>query len=180
MCSSDLARQAKSKARISAYEEMLQDEPEERRSRAELIIPPGPRLGNLVIEASHMRKAFGDKLLFDDLSFNLPRGGIVGVIGPNGAGKTTLFRIITGQEKVDGGEFRVGDTVKLGYVDQSRDSLPGDKSVYEVISNGRDVIKVGGREINFRAYCGAFGFRGQEQQQKCGTLSGGEIGRAHV
>jgi ATPase subunit of ABC transporter with duplicated ATPase domains len=174
------ARQAKSKACINAYEEMLDGEPEERRSRAELIIPPGPRLGNLVIEASHMRKAYGDKLLFDDLSFNLPRGGIVGVIGPNGAGKTTLFRIVTNAEHVDAGEFRVGETVKLAYVDQSRDALPEDKSVYDVISGGRDVIKIGGREVNFRAYCSSFGFRGTEQQQKCGTLSGGERNRVHL
>ena len=139
----------------------------------------------LVIEVDYstkyvMKYAQGLKLLFDDLNFNLPRGGIVGVIGPNGAGKTTLFRIVTGQEHVDGGEFRLGDTVQLGYVDQSRDSLDGAKSVYEIISGGRDVIKVGGREINFRAYCGAFGFRGTDQQQKVGTLSGGERNRLHL
>ncbi len=174
------ARQAKSKARISAYEEMLQDEPEERRSRAELIIPPGPRLGNLVIEAIHLKKAFGDKLLFEDLNFSLPRGGIVGVIGPNGAGKSTLFRMIIGTEPADGGELRIGDTVKLGFVDQSRDSLDPNKSVYEIVSGGRDTIKIGGREINFRAYCGSFGFRGTDQQQKVGTLSGGERNRVHL
>jgi ATP-binding cassette ChvD family protein len=174
------ARQAKSKARMAAYEDLLQAEPEERRGRAEIVIPPGPRLGSLVIEAKGLRKVFGDRILFEDVSFNLPKGGIVGVIGPNGAGKTTMFRIITGQEKPDGGELREGDTVKLSYVDQSRGSLDPNKTVYETISGGRDVIKVGSREINARAYCGAFNFKGTDQQQKVGTLSGGERNRLHL
>jgi ATP-binding cassette ChvD family protein len=174
------ARQAKSKARIAAYEEMLTDEPEERRGRAEIVIPPGPRLGTLVIEAKALRKVYGDRILFEDVSYNLPRGGIVGVIGPNGAGKTTMFRMITGQEHPDGGELRIGDTVKLAYVDQSRDSLDPNKTVYEIVAGGRDVIKVGNREINARAYCGAFNFKGQDQQQKVGTLSGGERNRVHL
>ena len=173
------ARQAKCKARIAAYEDLLTDEPEERRGRAEIVIPPGPRLGDVVIKAEHLRKAYGDRLLFDDAEFNLPRGGIVGVIGPNGAGKTTLFRMITGQESADGGELRLGDTVKLSYVDQIRDFDPN-KTVYDVISGGRDVIKVGSREIHARAYCGAFNFKGTEQQQKVGTLSGGERNRLQL
>ena len=173
------ARQAKSKARIAAYEELLTDEPEERRGRAEIVIPPGPRLGDIVIKAEHLRKAYGDRLLFDDVAFNLPRGGIVGVIGPNGAGKTTLFRMITGQEQADGGALALGETVKLSYVDQIRDFDPA-KTVYDVISGGRDVIKVGSREIHARAYCGAFNFKGTEQQQKVGTLSGGERNRLQL
>ncbi len=174
------ARQAKSKARIAAYEDMLTDEPEERRGRNEIVVPPGPRLGTLVLEAKGVRKVYGDRILFEDVAFNLPRGGIVGVIGPNGAGKTTMFRMITGQEQPDGGELRLGDTVKLAYVDQSRDSLDPNKSVYETIAGGRDVIKVGNREINARAYCGAFNFKGADQQQKVGTLSGGERNRLHL
>ncbi|MFZ5482251.1 MAG: energy-dependent translational throttle protein EttA [Myxococcota bacterium] len=173
------ARQAKSKARINAYEEMLANEPEERRGKAEIVIPPGPRLGNLVIKADALRKIYGDRILFEDVSFDLPRGGIVGVIGPNGAGKTTLFRMITDQEKPDGGTITVGDTVKLSYVDQIR-SFDPNKTVYETISGGRDVIKVGSREINARAYCGAFNFRGGDQQQKVGTLSGGERNRLQL
>ena len=173
------ARQAKSKARIAAYEDLLTDEPEERRGRAEIVIPPGPRLGDIVISADHLRKIYGERILFDDVSFNLPRGGIVGVIGPNGAGKTTLFRMITGQEAPDGGDMRVGETVKLSYVDQVRNFDPN-KTVYDVISGGRDVIKVGSREIHARAYCGAFNFKGTEQQQKVGTLSGGERNRLQL
>jgi ATP-binding cassette ChvD family protein len=173
------ARQAKSKARIAAYESLLTDEPEERRSKAELMIPPGPRLGDIVVRAEKVRKAYGDRLLFDDLSFDLPRGGIVGIIGANGAGKTTLFRMITGQEAADGGNLKVGETVKLSHVEQLRQVEPG-KTVYDVISNGRDVLKVGSREINMRAWCGAFGFRGTDQQQKAGTLSGGERNRLYM
>ena len=173
------ARQAKSKARMAAYEDMLTGEPEERRGKADIVIPPGPRLGTKVIEARGLRKVFGDRLLFDDVTFDLPRGGIVGVIGPNGAGKSTLFKLITGQEKADGGEMIVGDSVKLSHVDQVRNFDPT-KSVYDIISGGRDVIKVGNREINARAYCGAFNFKGAEQQQKVGTLSGGERNRLQL
>jgi ATPase subunit of ABC transporter with duplicated ATPase domains len=164
---------------MAAYEEMLTDEPEERKGKNEIVIPPGPRLGNIVIEAKGLRKVYGDRVLFEDVQFSLPRGGIVGVIGPNGAGKTTLFRLVTGQEQTDGGELRVGETVKLSYVDQVRNFDPN-KSVYDTISAGRDVIKVGGREINARAYCGAFNFKGTEQQQKVGTLSGGERNRLQL
>ncbi|MEN9787146.1 MAG: hypothetical protein RLZZ299_2410 [Pseudomonadota bacterium] len=173
------ARQAKSKARIAAYEQLLVDEPEERRGRAEIVIPPGPRLGDVVIQAEGLRKVFGDRILFEDVAFNLPRGGIVGVIGPNGAGKSTLFRMITGAEQSDGGALRLGDTVKLGHVEQMRDFDPN-KTVYDVISGGRDVIRVGTREIHARAYCGAFNFKGTEQQQKVGTLSGGERNRLQL
>jgi ATP-binding cassette ChvD family protein len=173
------ARQAKSKARIAAYEQLLVDEPEERRGRAEIVIPPGPRLGDVVIQADGLRKVFGDRILFEDVAFNLPRGGIVGVIGPNGAGKSTLFRMITGAETSDGGALRLGDTVKLGHVEQIRDFDPN-KTVYDVISGGRDVIRVGSREIHARAYCGAFNFKGTEQQQKVGTLSGGERNRLQL
>ncbi len=173
------ARQAKSKARIAAYEQLLVDEPEERRGRAEIVIPPGPRLGDVVIQAEGLRKVFGDRILFEDVAFNLPRGGIVGVIGPNGAGKSTLFRMITGAEQSDGGALRLGDTVKLGHVEQMRDFDPN-KTVYDVISGGRDVIRVGAREIHARAYCGAFNFKGTEQQQKVGTLSGGERNRLQL
>ena len=173
------ARQAKSKARITAYEELLGEETEERRGKAEIVVPPGPRLGTLVVEAKGLRKVYGDRVLFEDVNFNLPRGGIVGVIGPNGAGKTTLFRMITGQEQPDGGSLRIGDAVKLSYVDQIRNFDPN-KSVYDVISGGRDVIKVGSREINARAYCGAFNFKGADQQQKVGTLSGGERNRLQL
>ncbi len=173
------ARQAKSKARIAAYEQLLVDEPEERRGRAEIVIPPGPRLGDVVIQADGLRKVFGDRILFEDVAFNLPRGGIVGVIGPNGAGKSTLFRMITGAETSDGGALRLGDTVKLGHVERIRDFDPN-KTVYDVISGGRDVIRVGSREIHARAYCGAFNFKGTEQQQKVGTLSGGERNRLQL
>jgi ATP-binding cassette ChvD family protein len=178
--SSPKARQTKSKARIQKYEEMQSKSAELATSVAEIVIPPGPRLGGLVIEAEDVRKAYGNRLLIDDLSFKLPPGGIVGVIGPNGAGKTTLFRMITGQEVPDGGHLRVGDTVKLGYVDQSRDSLDGSKTVWEEISGGTDVIYIGKRAVPSRAYVGAFNFKGADQQKRVGILSGGERNRVHL
>ncbi len=174
------ARQAKSKARIRAYDELVAKADHDKTGKAEITIPPGPRLGDVVIEADHIAKGFGETLLIDDLSFKLPPGGIVGVIGPNGAGKTTLFRMIVGQEKPDGGTIRVGDTVKLGYVDQSRDTLDGKKSVFEEISGGNDVIKLGTREVPSRAYVGWFNFKGPDQQKKVGQLSGGERNRVHL
>jgi sulfate-transporting ATPase len=174
------ARQAKSKARITAYESLLQEAQERAPGSAQIMIPPGPRLGDVVIEAEGVRKAYGDKLLIDDLDFRLPPGGIVGVIGPNGAGKTTLFRMITGQEQPDTGTLRVGETVALGYVDQSRDSLEANKSVWEEISGGRDQIQLGKREVASRAYVAAFNFRGPDQQKKVGVLSGGERNRVHL
>ncbi|MFA7420591.1 MAG: energy-dependent translational throttle protein EttA [Melioribacteraceae bacterium] len=174
------ARQAKSKARITSYEEMLAEESEKRQKDLELYIPPGPRLGNVVIEAEGISKSYGDKVLFENLSFKLPPGGIVGVIGPNGAGKTTLFRMIVGQETPDAGSFKVGDTVKLAYVDQSRETLDPDKSVWEMISGGNDIIQLGSREQNSRAYCGQFNFTGGDQQKKVGVLSGGERNRVHL
>jgi ATPase subunit of ABC transporter with duplicated ATPase domains len=174
------ARQAKSKARIEAYERLLAEDPELRERELEISIPPGPRLGDLVVEAEGVRKAYGDKLLFDDLSFSLPRGGIVGVIGPNGAGKTTLFRLITGEEKVDAGTLRVGDTVKLAYVSQTRDTLDPTKSVWEEISGGEENIQVGARTRNARAYAASLNFRGADQQKKVGDLSGGERNRVHL
>ena len=173
------ARQAKSKARIANYERMLDEGPDERAQKNEIVIPPGPRLGDVVIKAEHLRKVYGDRILFDEVEFNLPRGGIVGVIGPNGAGKTTLFRMITAQEQPDGGELKIGETVKLSYVDQVRNFDP-EKTVYDIISGGRDLIKVGNREINARAYCGAFNFKGTDQSQKVGTLSGGERNRLQL
>ncbi len=173
------ARQSKGKARLNAYEALLEGEPEDRRGKAEIVIPPGPRLGEVVIQAKGLRKVYGDRLLFDDVEFDLPRSGIVGVIGPNGAGKTTLFRMITGSETADGGELRLGETVKLAYVEQVRAFDP-QKTVYDIISGGRDVIKVGSREIHARAYCGAFNFKGTDQQQKVGTLSGGERNRLQL
>ncbi len=178
--SSPRARQTKSRARIAKYEEMQAKSQEMQTGVAEIVIPPGPRLGNLVIEAEQLRKVFGNRLLIDDLNFKLPPGGIVGVIGPNGAGKTTLFRMITDQEKPDGGALRVGDTVKLGYVDQSRDSLDATKSVWEEISGGTDVIHLGKRTVPSRAYVGAFNFKGSDQQKKVGILSGGERNRVHL
>jgi ATP-binding cassette ChvD family protein len=178
--SSPKARQTKSKARIQKYEEMQSKSAELATTVAEIVIPPGPRLGGLVIEAEDVRKAYGNRLLIDDLSFKLPPGGIVGVIGPNGAGKTTLFRMITGQEVPDGGHLRVGDTVKLGYVDQSRDSLDGSKTVWEEISGGTDVIYIGKRAVPSRAYVGAFNFKGADQQKRVGILSGGERNRVHL
>ena len=174
------ARQTKSKARIQRYEEMLQKSQEMAAGVADIVIPPGPRLGGTVIEAEGLRKAYGNRLLIDDLNFKLPPGGIVGVIGPNGAGKTTLFRMITGQEAPDGGSLRIGDTVKLGYVDQSRDSLDDNKSVWEEISGGTDVIYLGKRAVPSRAYVGAFNFKGSDQQKKVGILSGGERNRVHL
>jgi len=174
------ARQTKSKARIQAYEQRAAEAEREKVSTAQIRIPPGPRLGNLVIEAEGIRKAFGNNLLIDDLSFSLPPGGIVGVIGPNGAGKSTLFKMILGQEEPDSGSIRVGDTVKLGYVDQSRDKLDDKKNVWEEISDGLDVIDLGGVEVNSRAYTGAFNFKGSDQQKKVGLLSGGERNRVHL
>ena len=174
------ARQTKSKARIQKYEEMLQRNQELAAGVAEIVIPPGPRLGNIVIEAEGLNKAYGDRLLIENLDFKLPPGGIVGVIGPNGAGKTTLFRMITGQEQPDTGALRIGDTVKLGYVDQSRDSLDPDKTVWQEISGGTDVIYLGKRAVPSRAYVGAFNFKGSDQQKKVGILSGGERNRVHL
>jgi sulfate-transporting ATPase len=174
------ARQAKSKARVSAYESLMSQEQEKRNEDLEIFIPAGPRLGELVIEATSVSKGFGDKLLFENLNFNLPRGGIVGVIGPNGAGKTTLFRLITGQEKPDAGTFRIGDTVKLAYVDQSRDSLNSQKSVFEELTGGEETIRLGNREVQSRAYVARFGFGGNDQQKKVGVLSGGERNRVHL
>lgn len=173
-------RHAKSKARINDYERMVSTESEKRSEELEIFIPPGPRLGELVIEARGVTKAYGDKLLFENLDFSLPPGGIVGVIGPNGAGKTTLFRLITGQEKPDAGEFVVGPTVKLGYVDQSRDSLDPNKTIWEEISEGLDVITLGKREVNSRAYVSRFNFSGADQQKRVGQLSGGERNRVHL
>ena len=178
--SSPRARQTKSKARIQKYEEMQAKSQEMAGGTADIVIPPGPRLGGLVIEAEDVRKSYGNNLLIGGLSFKLPPGGIVGVIGPNGAGKTTLFRMITGQETPDGGSLRVGDTVKLGYVDQSRDSLDSEKSVWEEISGGTDVIYLGKRAVPSRAYVGAFNFKGSDQQKKVGVLSGGERNRVHL
>lgn len=173
------ARHAKGKARINSYEAMLQQESEKRREDLEIHIPPGPRLGNVVIEADGVSKAYGDRLLIDDLSFKLPPGGIVGVIGPNGAGKTTLFRMITGQEKPDSGSFRIGETVVLAYVDQNR-ALNPDKSIWEEISGGTDLLKLGSRDVNSRAYVAKFNFSGSDQQKKVGMLSGGERNRVHL
>ncbi len=180
MGQSPQARRTKSKARIAAYEKMLAEGEQQSVETAQIVIPPGPRLGDLVIRAEHLRKGYGNRLLIDDLSFNLPPGGIVGVIGPNGAGKTTLFRMVVGQEKPDSGEFTVGPTVKLGYVDQSRDALPANKTVWESISDGNDVIQLGRREMPSRAYCASFNFKGADQQKKVGQLSGGERNRVHL
>ncbi len=176
------ARQAKGQARLNAYEDLLAEsqQRDEGPSRGRIVIPPGPRLGDLVIEADHLSKAFGDKFLIDDLSFKLPPAGIVGVVGPNGAGKTTLFRMIAEQEAPDDGSLRIGDTVKLGYVDQSRADLKADANVWEEISGGADTIQMGKREVPSRAYVGAFGFRGPDQQKKVGQLSGGERNRVHL
>ena len=174
------ARQAKSKARINAYEKLLAEGQQKQVDTARISIPAGPRLGDIVINANAISKAFGDRLLIDDLSFRLPPGGIVGVIGPNGAGKTTLFRMITGEESVDKGDFVVGDTVKLGYVDQSRDALEDKKTVWEVISDGLDEIELGKRTMASRAYVGQFNFRGADQQKQVGQLSGGERNRVHL
>jgi ATP-binding cassette ChvD family protein len=178
--SSAKARQSKSKARLAAYEEMVNQQEREKQSFATIQIPPGPRLGNVVIEVADLKKSFGDKVLFDGLSFKLPPNGIVGVIGPNGAGKSTLFKLITGQETPDTGSVRLGETVKLAYVDQSRDALDPAKTVWAEISQGLDVLKVGAREINTRSYVGSFNFRGGDQQKKVGLLSGGERNRVHL
>jgi len=174
------ARQAKSKARVSAYDALVAQSREKAPETAQIVLPPGPRLGDLVVEAQHVRKGFGNHLLIEDLSFRLPPGGIVGVIGPNGAGKTTLFRMLTDQEMPDTGEFRIGETVKLGYVDQSRDALGGNNTVWQEISGGQDEIDLGRRKIASRAYCALFNFRGPDQQKKVGQLSGGERNRVHL
>jgi len=174
------ARQAKGKARLNSYEALLNEDQKERETKLEIFIPNGPRLGNKVIEAQHVAKAFGDRLLFDDLNFMLPPNGIVGVIGPNGTGKTTLFRMIMGQEPVDRGEFAVGETVRIGYVDQSHAAIDPDKTVYQVVSGGNDTMRIGGREINARAYLSRFNFAGADQEKRCGVLSGGERNRLHL
>jgi ATP-binding cassette ChvD family protein len=174
------ARQAKSKARLQAYDALLNESFERRAEALEIAIPPGPRLGDVVVEADHLSKAYGDRVLIDDLSFKLPRGGIVGVIGPNGAGKTTLFRMIAGQEKPDGGTLRVGETVQLAYVDQSRDTLDGARTVWEEISGGLDLMTVGGRTLQSRAYVASLNFKGTDQQKRVSELSGGERNRLHL
>jgi len=174
------ARQAKSKARLAAYEELMNKSAKGTADPAEISIPPGPRLGEVVIEADHLVKGFGDKLLVDDLTFRLPRSGIVGVIGPNGAGKTTLFRMLVDKEKPDAGKLRVGETVKISYVDQSREALSGDNNVWQEISKGADKIELGKREVASRAYCSWFGFKGSDQQKLVGSLSGGERNRVHL
>jgi ATP-binding cassette ChvD family protein len=174
------ARQAKGKARLNAYEAMLAEESAQRLETAEIYIPPGPRLGDVVVEARGLRKGYGDVLLMDEVSFTLPRGGIVGVIGPNGAGKTTLFRMITGQEQPDAGTLRLGETVQVGYVDQSRDALDPAKTVWQEISDGRDEVVLGKREVASRAYVSWFNFKGRDQQRKVGSLSGGERNRVHL
>ncbi|WP_417793438.1 energy-dependent translational throttle protein EttA [Terasakiella pusilla] len=174
------ARQAKQKARINSYEELLNQDIKQQISNAQIVIPPGPRLGNVVIKAEGVSKGFEDKLLYENLEFNLPAGGVVGIIGPNGAGKTTLFRMITGQEEPDSGTFTVGETVKLGYIDQSRDSLDDNKTVWDEISDGLDMIALGNGEIQSRAYVSRFNFKGGDQQKKVGQLSGGERNRVHL
>jgi len=174
------ARQAKGKARLNAYEDLLKQETAQKIEQVEIYIPPGPRLGDIVVEARGVRKAYGDLLLMDDVSFTLPRGGIVGVIGPNGAGKTTLFRMITGQEQPDAGTLRLGETVQSGYVDQSRDALSAEKSVWEEITDARDTVELGKREVASRAYVSWFNFKGRDQQRKVGELSGGERNRVHL
>jgi energy-dependent translational throttle protein EttA len=174
------ARQAKGKARLNAYEELLREDSAQRIESAEIYIQPGPRLGDVVVEARGLRKGYGDNLLIDGLTFTLPRGGIVGVIGPNGAGKTTLFRMITGQEQPDGGTLKIGETVQIGYVDQSREALAADKTVWEEISGGLDEIELGKRKVASRAYVSWFNFKGPGQQRKVGTLSGGERNRVHL
>ena len=173
------ARQAKGKARVTAYEQLLGQDFEHYREDQELPIPPGPRLGDVVIDAEGVTKAYGDRVLMDGLSLSLPPGSIVGVIGPNGAGKTTLLRMIIGTEKPDAGTIRIGETVKIAYADQSRTLDPG-KTVFEEISGGEELIKVGGRELSYRAYCASFGFGGTDQQKKCSMLSGGERNRVHM
>ena len=174
------ARQAKGQARITAYETMLKQNVAEKEREFEIIIPAGQRLGALVVEAQKLGKSYGDKLLFENVNFSLPPGGIVGVIGPNGAGKTTLFRLITGVEQAESGALRVGPTVQIAHVDQSRDSLPDAQTIYEAISDGNEILKLGPREVNARAYCAQFGFTGVDQQKKVGVLSGGERNRVHL
>jgi len=174
------ARQAKNKARLGAYDRMLNEEQKEREEKLEIFIPNGPRLGNKVINAVDVAKSFGDRCLFEGMNFMLPPNGIVGIIGPNGAGKTTLFRMIMGQESVDKGSFEVGETVKVGYVDQVHSGIDPEKTVFETISNGTDFIRVGGREISARAYLSRFNFAGSDQEKKCGMLSGGERNRLHL
>ncbi len=173
-------RHAKSKARLARFEELSSADFQKRSETKELYIPPGPRLGEVVIQATDVSKGFGDNLLYENMNFNLPQGGIVGVIGPNGAGKTTLFRMIVGQENPDSGDIRVGETVQLAYVDQSRDALDPNKTVWEEISDGLDLITVGKYTVQSRAYCGRFNFRGTEQQKRVGDLSGGERNRVHL
>ncbi|EMS34195.1 ABC transporter ATP-binding protein [Mariniradius saccharolyticus AK6] len=174
------ARQAKGKARLNAYDKLVGEDAKEKEAKLELFIPPGPRLGAKVIEANKVSKAYGDKLLFEDLSFSLPQGGIVGIIGPNGAGKTTLFKLITGQEKPDSGNFEVGETVKLAYVDQEHDRLDPNKTVFQTISEGNELMKLGNKEVNSRAYVSKFNFAGSDQEKKVGILSGGERNRVHL
>ena len=174
------ARQAKGKARLNSYEALLNEDQKEREAKLEIFIPNGPRLGNKVIEAQHVAKAFGDKLLFDDLNFMLPPNGIVGVIGPNGAGKTTLFKMIMGMESIDKGSFEVGETVKVGYADQTHKDIDPKKTVYQVVSGGQEFIRVGGKEVNSRAYLSKFNFAGTDQEKLCGVLSGGERNRLHL
>jgi len=174
------ARQAKGKARLGAYDKILNEDTKDKEQKLEIFIPNGPRLGERVIEANGVRKAYGEKLLFEDLEFVLPRNGIVGIIGPNGAGKTTLFRMIMEKEQADAGTFSVGETVKIGYVDQSHADIDPDKSVYQIIADGLDEIKVGGKLINARAYLSRFNFAGADQEKKAGVLSGGERNRLHL
>jgi len=174
------ARQAKSKARLAAYDQLLAEEQQKREETVEISIPPGPRLGDVVVKAEHLSKAYGDRVLIEDLTFNLPRGGIVGVIGANGAGKTTLFRMITGQEKPDGGSLRIGETVKLAYVDQSRDTLAGDKTAFDEIAQGAEFLEIGKRKVPARAYVSGFNFKGADQQKRVKDLSGGERNRVHL
>ena len=174
------ARQAKGKARLNSYDKLLNQDQKEREEKLEIYIPNGPRLGNKVIEANGVAKAFGEKLLFDNLNFMLPPNGIVGVIGPNGAGKTTLFRLITGSEQADKGTFEVGETVKVAYVDQSHKDIDPDKTVYQIISQGVELIRMGGKDINARAYLSRFNFTGADQEKKAGVLSGGERNRLHL
>lgn len=174
------ARQAKGQARINAYEAMLKEDVAEKEREFEIVVPPGPRLGDLVVEAKGLKKAYGEQLLFENVEFNLPPGGIVGVVGPNGAGKTTLFRLILGEEQADAGTLRVGPTVEIAHVDQSRDSLPDDKTIFEAISGGEETLRLGNRDVNARAYCAQFGFSGADQQKKVGVMSGGERNRVHL
>jgi ATP-binding cassette ChvD family protein len=174
------ARQSKGKARLNAYDKLIGEESKDKEAKLELFIPPGPRLGAKVIEVNNVSKAYGDKLLFENLSFSLPQGGIVGIIGPNGAGKSTLFKLITGQEMADSGNFEVGETVKLAYVDQEHDALDPNKTVYQLISDGNELMKLGNKEVNARAYVSKFNFAGSDQEKKVGVLSGGERNRVHL